>query len=72
MFPSYIIVKGKNMITDNINATFYVVKVNGANVSTPFTERMMAEMAKNNLPEEQKHLAEVVPVTSSGQQILLG
>jgi len=61
-----------NMITDDMDVVYYVVKVNGVAVSTRFTERMMAEMAKNNLPEEQKMLAEVVPVTTDGKQVLLG
>jgi len=61
-----------NMITDDIDVVYYVVKVNGVPVSTTFTERMMAEMAKNNLPEEQKMIAEVVPVTTEGKQVLLG
>jgi len=61
-----------NMITDDLDVVYYVVRVNGVAVSTPFNERMMAEMAKNNLPEEQKMIAEVVPVTADGKQLLLG
>lgn len=61
-----------NMITDDVNVVYYVVKVNGVEISTRFNERMMAEMAKNGLPEEQKMLAEVVPVTAEGKQVLLG
>jgi len=61
-----------NMITDDVDTVFYVVKVNGVAVSAPFNERMLAEMAKSNLPEEQMMLAEVVPVTADGNQLLLG
>lgn len=61
-----------NMITDDLDVVYYVVKVNGTAVSTPFNERMMADMAKNDLPEEQKMIAEVVPVTADGKQLLLG
>jgi len=61
-----------NLITDDMDVVYYVIKVNGVQVSTKFTERMMAEMAKNNLPDEQKMIAEVVPVTAEGNQVLLG
>lgn len=61
-----------NMITDDMNVVYYVVRVNGVEISTRFNERLMAEMAKNNLPKEQQMLAEVVPITTDGKQILLG
>jgi len=61
-----------NIITDDMDVVYYVVQVNGIPVSTRFNERMMAEMAKNGLPEEQKMIAEVVPVTTDGKQVLLG
>jgi hypothetical protein len=61
-----------NLITDDIDVVYYVIKVNGVSVSGNFTEQMAAELAKNNLPEEQKMLAEVVPVTAEGKQVLLG
>lgn len=50
----------------------YVIKVNGVAISSPFGDRTVAEMARNNLPEEQKVLAEVVAVTTDGQQVLFG
>lgn len=62
----------ENMIMDNTDAVYYVLKVNGVVVSGRFGQAMMAEMAKNNLPEEQRMLAEVVPVTEDGKQVLLG
>lgn len=61
-----------NIITDDVNVVKYVVKVNGVEISTRFGERMMAEMAMNNLPDEQKTIAEVVSVTTDGKQLLLG
>lgn len=50
----------------------YVVKVNGVTVSVPFTSRMIAEQHIANLPADQQPIAEVVPVTENGQQVLLG
>lgn len=50
----------------------YVVRVNGVNVSIPFTSRMLAEQHIGNLPVDQQALAEVVPITTNGQQVLLG
>lgn len=50
----------------------YVIKVNGVAISESFTSSMAAELAKNNLPDEQRTLAEVVPVTTDGKTLLLG
>jgi len=61
-----------NIITDNMDVVYFVGRINGQEVTTRFNDRMMAEMAINNLPEEQKLLAEVVPVTTDGKQVLLG
>ncbi len=61
-----------NMITDDMNTIFYVVKVNGQEVTAKFNDQPAATMAINNLPENQKMLAEVVAVTTDGKQILLG
>lgn len=61
-----------NIITDDMDVVYFVVQVNGVAVSTKFSERMMAEMARNGLPEEQRMLAEIVPVTTDGKQVLLG
>lgn len=63
----------EEMLTnDDPTVVQYVIKVNGIPVSAPFGDKMLAEMARNNLPEEQRMIAEVVPVTSDGKQILLG
>lgn len=58
-------------IKEEVDQVSYVVKVNGVAISTP-TSRALAEQQKNNLPEESRLLAEVVPVTSDGNQILFG
>lgn len=50
----------------------YVIKVNGKVVSIPFTSKMLAEQHINNLPQDQQIIAEVVPVTEDGRQILFG
>ncbi len=59
-------------IMDDTNTVQYVIMVNGVKISAPFLDRMVAEMAKGNLPEEQKNLAEVVAVTTDGKQVLFG
>ena len=60
------------MITRNMDVVSYVIKVNGVAISESFTSSMAAELAKNNLPDEQRTLAEVVPVTTDGKTLLLG
>jgi len=60
------------MITDSMDVVMYVVKVNGVEKSVRFTDRVMAEMAINNLPENERMLAEVQPITQDGKQLLLG
>ena len=60
------------LLNDEVNTVEYVLKVNGVAVSGTFTDKMACEMAKLNLPEEQRMLAEVVPVTSDGKQVLFG
>lgn len=50
---------------------YYVVKVNGVAV-TPPTTQALAEAKRAELPKESQHLAEVVPVTTDGKQILFG
>ena len=49
----------------------YVVKVNGVAISSP-TTRSLAEQQKLNLPTESQALAEIIPVTSEGKQVLFG
>ena len=60
-----------NTITDSNDKIFYVIRVNGRVVSTQFTDRVVAEVAKQDLPPEQQVVAEVVPVTADGLELLL-
>lgn len=62
----------KDMITDNTTQTFYAVMVNGAIVSPRYATPALAEDMIKLLSEAHQSIAEVVPVTSNGQQILLG
>lgn len=59
------------MLTE-IESTQYVVKVNGIPVSSPQPTLRLAEAILLALPAQQQVLAEIIPVTSGGQQILLG
>ena len=61
----------EQMLIDS-EQVYYVIKVNGNVVSQPFTERMVAEMQKSQMPAETQLLAEIVPVTSDGRQVLFG
>ncbi len=61
-----------NIITDDMDVVYYVVKVNGVIVSPRYSEKLMAEMTIQNLTEAQKMIAEVVSVTTDGKQVLLG
>lgn len=59
-------------LNDDVNTVQYVLKVNGVPVSGNFTDRTACEMARNNLPEEQRMLAEIALVTTDGKQVLFG
>ena len=50
----------------------WLVKVEGKKVSQPFSDRTIAERFITSLDKHDQPLAEVVCVTSSGQEILLG
>lgn len=50
----------------------YVIKVNGRTVSVPFPSKFLAEQHLGNLPKDQQAIAEIVPVTAGGQEILFG
>ena len=54
------------------NTVYYVVKVNGMEVTPKWPDRMMAENSLLSLPDDQRLLAEVVTVTADGKQMLLG
>ncbi len=59
-------------IMDDTNTIQYVIMVNGVKISAPFADRLVAEMAMGNLPDEQKLIAEVMAVTTEGKQVLFG
>lgn len=59
-------------LNDDVNTVQYILKINGVPVSGAFFERTACEMAKNNLPPEQRMLAEVTLVTTDGKQVLFG
>ena len=50
----------------------YVIKVNGEVVSIPYATAHLAEAAIAQLSEAHQSIAEVVPVTANGQEVLLG
>jgi len=60
------------MLSDNQNATFVAVKVEGRVVSRPMSDHLQANEFIKHLPENQRMLAEVVTVTRDGKEILLG
>jgi len=60
------------MLNDGMDNVQYVIKVNGVVISAPFGDKGGAETARNNLPEEQRMLSEVVAVTNDGKQVLFG
>ena len=60
------------LLNDEVNTVEYVLKINGVEVSGKFTDKTACEMAKNNLPEEQRMIAEVVTITTDGKRVLFG
>ena len=61
-----------NTILNDNTSVWYVVKVDGREVSQRTESKMIAEQALAQLPEGTRAVASVVPVTASGQQVLLG
>lgn len=59
-----------NIIADSGDVVYYVVRVHGQDVTAPVATQQLAEMKKMELEPEQQALAEVVPVTADGKQIL--
>jgi len=62
----------KTVLNDDQNTVKYVVRVNGAEVSPRYTTPQAADAALQLLSEEHRAIAEVVPVTSNGNELLLG
>lgn len=56
----------------NENPTMYNVLVNGSVVARNLPSHMIAENVVASLTTEQRAVAQIVPVTVSGQQILFG
>ena len=50
----------------------YVIKVKGQTVSIPYSSPSLAEQNISLLAPEHQLIAEVVPVTQDGREILLG
>ena len=59
------------MLNENQSEMKFVVKVNGQ-ARTAALPKTLAEAAIQNLPEAERGLAQLVPVTDSGQELLLG
>jgi hypothetical protein len=60
-----------NQILNDNTVLYYVVRVNGQNMSIPTTTKAIAEMEKMKLAPELQMIAEIVPVTADGKQMLL-
>ena len=58
------------MLNENQTELKYVVKVNGQVRTAPLLKNL-AEAAVQNLPEAERTLAQLVPVTQTGQELLL-
>lgn len=61
-----------NQILNDNTVIYYVVRVNGQNMTIPFNSRQMAESEIVKLAPDLQALAEVVPVTAEGKELLLG
>jgi hypothetical protein len=61
-----------NQMLHEVDEVKYVVRVKGTIVSIQFTSQAVAEQHIANLPLDQQMIAEVVPVTGAGQELLLG
>lgn len=59
------------MLNENQVELKYVVKVNGK-ARTVALPKTLAEAAIQNLPEDERGIALLVPVTENGQELLLG
>lgn len=58
------------MLNENQQEIKYVVKVNGK-IRTAALPKTLAEAAVQNLPESEQGIAQIVPVTDKGQELLL-
>ena len=60
------------MITDGGDVVYYAIKINGQVVGPKHRSVFMAEQAIQQLSETHRSIAEVVPVTTDGKELLLG
>ena len=58
------------MLNENQQELKFIVKVKGKVRSKPLL-RNLAETAIQNLPEDERSIATLVPVTEGGQELLL-
>lgn len=61
-----------NTILVDGTVMYYALKVNGQIVSRPVSNPSLLENQKEMLPENQRAFAQIVSVTASGQELLLG
>ena len=59
------------MLTE-IQQTQYKIVVRGATVATNIPSRQLAEATLLTLNESDRSLAEILPITSDGKQVLFG
>ncbi len=59
------------MLNENKEELKYVIKVNGQIRTAPLLKQL-AEDALQNLPENEREIAELVAVTWGGKELLLG
>lgn len=52
--------------------TLYTVRVNGITIYANAPSRQIAEAAVAGLPADQRALAEIIPTTADGKQVLFG
>ena len=61
-----------NEIIENGDVIYYVVKVNGNEVSPRYASALLAEAQIEKLSQAHRAVAEVVTVTAEGKDLLLG
>lgn len=61
-----------NQMLHEVDEVKYVVKVHGKEVSPRYTTPQAADAALQMLSEAHRSIAEIVPVTDNGNQLLLG
>lgn len=55
-----------------VQPTYFAIVVAGRQIATNIPSRQLAEAQVFSLPESQRSQAQIVPVTQTGQTILLG